>query len=71
MADEPRESDLETQDGELLPAREVMSVIATDPSDVLVPPGADPGASDDYPTITPVQEKGDEFATRPVEPPAA
>ena len=66
MTDKTREpeagNDLEAQDGEILPAREVMSVISTDPTDTLLP-----APEGDY-SIDPVQEKGDEFATLPVEP---
>jgi hypothetical protein len=32
------DDELETKDGEVLPNREVMSVISTDPSDVILPP---------------------------------
>jgi hypothetical protein len=62
MTDEPRETELEDQDGEVLPNREVMSVISTDPSDVLVVPG-------DEMSIQPVQDPVDpEYRTLPVEP---
>ena len=62
MTDEPRETKLEDQDGEVLPNREVMSVISTDPSDVLVVPG-------DEMSIQPVQDPADSGRlTLPVEP---
>ena len=38
MSDDPRTKEFETQDGEVLPNREVMSIISTDPGEVLLPP---------------------------------
>jgi hypothetical protein len=59
MTDETRPTDLEAEDGEVLPNRELMSIVSTDPSDSLVPPDG---------FGIPVADPPDE--TRPVEPAA-
>jgi hypothetical protein len=63
MANQP---DLEAEDGELLPAREVMSIISTDPSDglgaAIVPP--EEGAMPPQPVV----EDRNPGHTLPVEP---
>ena len=64
MNDEQRQRDFEAPDGEVLPAREVMSVISTDPSEAFF------GSPGDV-SIQPIEEPGDEERTLPVEPPAA
>jgi hypothetical protein len=65
--------ELETKDGEVLPNREVMSTISTDPTDAfLIPsPPSDEMTIQPYPH-EPHEEELDPGPTRPVdEPPAA
>ena len=69
--------EFETQDGEVLPNREVMSIISTDPVEVLVPPEDGEMPPEDgemriQPYPYPAEEPRDPGPTLPVEePPAA
>ena len=64
MSEEPHNNEFEAEDGELLPDREVMSIVTTDPTDVIIPPG-----EPDY-SIQPVEDPRDPpNRTLPVEPP--
>ena len=65
MADEPKQDEREDAEGEVLPKRELMSVIGTDPADsmysALLPADAPVGG--------PGEAEGPPHATLPVEPP--
>lgn len=62
MADD---KELEDEGGKILPLRQMMSLISTDPADAMHSTIVPPGASDPQP----VSGEGPPLATLPVEPP--